>query len=336
MTSRERMMNRIQGKPVDRIPNMNIVMQLAADENGYHYGQVVRTARLLADGMLKCRDKYGLDCLWTISDPVRESQDVGADVVVPERGVPHLREPFIKGPEDFRKLKLVNPCDGRGMSDRIEAVRLLKEAAGDEAPVVGWIEGAFASACNLTGVESFLFMVMEEPEAAEELLDFCFEQEKLFALEQVKAGADIIGMGDAATSLIGKRLYQDFALEREKKMISAIHEAGSLVKLHICGNINSLLEDASSTGTDILDIDHMVDFRRAGELMLGKGCVCGNFDPVQIVHRGTPEIVKQAVRDCVDMAPENCIIAAGCEIPMGTDPANFRAVHEALCELQGK
>ena len=333
MNSLERMMNRIQGRPVDRIPNMSIVMQLAADENGYCYGEAVRTAPRLAEGMLRCREKYSLDCLWTISDPVRESQDLGADVEVPLRGVPHLRVPFIEEPEDFRKLKLVNPCDGRAMSDRVEAVRLLKEAANGEAPVIGWIEGAFASACNLTGVQPFLMMLMEDPDAARELLDFCYEQERLFALAQVEAGADIIGMGDAATSLIGRKLYQDFAFELEKQMIKSIHDAGSLVKLHICGNINSLLDDVCLTGTDILDIDHMVDFRRAGEVMKGKGCVCGNFDPVNVVYRGTPEIVKQAVQDCMNMAPENCIIAAGCEIPMGTSPENFLAVHEALCEL---
>ena len=71
MNSYERMLNRIQGKPVDRIPNMNIVMQFAARDVGLCYGQVVRNGRKLADGMLRCHDKYGIDCLWTISDSVR-------------------------------------------------------------------------------------------------------------------------------------------------------------------------------------------------------------------------------------------------------------------------
>ena len=332
MNSYERMMNRIQGKAVDRVPNMNIVMQFAARDVGLCYGQVVRNGRKLADGMLRCHEKYGIDCLWTISDSVREPQDLGADVVVPDNGVPYCRTPFIEGPEDFRKLKLMDPASGRAMNDRIETVRYLKETARGEAPVIGWIEGALAASCNMMGVAPFMLLMMDEPEAAQELLSFCFEQELKFALSQVEAGADIVGVGDAAASLIGPAMYEEFAIDYEKKLIGEIHRAGALAKLHICGNINPILELASQTGADILDCDHMVDMARAGELMRGKGCVCGNFDPVSVALQGTVEDVRRASIHCAGLA-ENSIVAAGCEIPIDTAPANLLATHEALLTL---
>ena len=333
MNAYERMMNRIEGKPVDRPPNMNIVMLFAARETGHHYGQVIRNGRLLAEGMLRCYERYGLDCLWTISDSVREPGDVGAEVVVPEKGVPYCPVPFIQEVSDLSKLKLVDPWDGPAMSDRIESVRVLKEAARGEAPVVGWVEGAFAAACNFMDVQPFLMFLMEEPEAARELLDYCYELELKFALAQGAEGAEIIGVGDAAASLIGPRLFDEFAFEYEKRMIEAIHAAGARVKLHVCGNINPILERITQTGTDILDCDHMVDMVRAGELMRGKGCVCGNFNPVTVALYGTPEDVRRASVRCAEMA-ENSIVAAGCEIPLDTDPANLLAVHEALCGLE--
>ena len=332
MNSYERMLNRIQGKPVDRIPNMNIVMQFAARDVGLCYGQVVRNGRKLADGMLRCHDKYGIDCLWTISDSVREPQDLGADVVVPDNSVPYCRTPFIEGPEDLKKLKLMDPSSGRAMSDRIEAVRYLKETARGEVPVIGWIEGALAASCNMMGVAPFMMMMMDEPEAAQELLAFCCEQELRFALAQIEAGADIVGVGDAAASLIGPALYEEFAIDYEKKLFGEIHRAGALAKLHICGNINPILEQAAQTGADILDCDHMVDMARAGELMRGKGAVCGNFDPVSVALQGTPEDVRRASIHCAGLA-ENSIVAAGCEIPIDTDPANLLATHEALVSL---
>ena len=332
MNSYERLMNRIQGKAVDRIPNMNIVMQFAARDVGLCYGQVVRNGRRLADGMLRCHEKYGIDCLWSISDSVREPQDLGADVVVPDNGVPYCRTPFIEGPEDFKKLKLMDPASGRAMNDRIETVRYLKETARGEAPVIGWIEGALAASCNMMGVAPFMMLMMDEPEAAQELLSFCCEQELKFALAQVEAGADIVGVGDAAASLIGPAMYEEFAVDYEKKLIGEIHKAGALVKLHICGNINPILEQAAQTGANILDCDHMVDMARAGELMRGKGCVCGNFDPVTVALQGTPEDVRRASIHCAALA-ENSIVAAGCEIPIDTDPANLLATHEALVSL---
>ena len=335
MNAYERMMNRIEGKSVDRPPNMNIVMLFAARETGHNYGQVIRNGRLLAEGMLRCYERYGLDCLWTISDSVREPGDVGAEVVVPEKGVPYCPVPFIREASDLSRLKLVDPWDGPAMSDRIESVRVLKEAARGEAPVVGWVEGAFAAACNFMDVQPFLMFLMEEPEAARELLDYCYELELKFALAQVAEGAEIIGVGDGAASLIGPRLFDAFAFEYEKRMIEAIHAAGARVKLHVCGNINPILEQTTQTGTDILDCDHMVDMARAGELMRGKGCVCGNFNPVTVALYGTPEDVRQASVRCAEMA-ENSIVAAGCEIPLDTDPANLLAVHEALVGLEKK
>ncbi len=332
MNALERLMNRIEGRPVDRPPNMNIVMLFAARETGHRYGQVIRDGRLLAEGMLRCYERYGLDCLWAISDSVREPGDVGAEVVVPEQGVPYCPVPFIQEAEDLRKLKLIEPWDGPAMSDRIETVRILKAEARGEAPVVGWVEGAFAAACNFMDVEPFLMFLLEEPEAARELLDYCYELELKFALAQAAEGAEIIGIGDAVASLIGPRLYLDYAFDYERRMADALHAAGAKVKLHVCGNINPILDHIARTGADILDCDHMVDMARAGELMRGKGCVCGNFNPVTVALYGTPEDVRAAATRCAGLA-ENSIVAAGCEIPLDTDPANLLAVHEALCAL---
>ena len=335
MNAYERMMNRIAGKPVDRVPNMNLVMFFAARETGNHYGEVIRNGKLLAEGMLRCYEKYGIDCLHTISDSVREVEDLGAEVVIPLDGVPYLKKPFIAEASDFSRLHMVRPEDGRAMSDRVESVRWLKERAGMDAAVVGWVEGAYAAACNFTSVQDFMYMLMDEPEEAHELIEFCYELETEFALAQVRAGADIIGMGDAAASLIGPALYREFAFEPEKRMIEAIHAAGAKVKTHICGNINPIMADIAQTGCDIMDCDHMVDFRRAGELMRGRGCVCGNFNPVTVAFQGTEQDVYDASIACATCC-DNSIVAAGCEIPLKTDPANLLACHRALVDLAAR
>ena len=164
-------------------------------------------------------------------------------------------------------------------------------------------------------------------------MDYCYELELRFALAQVAEGAEIIGVGDAAASLIGPALYEEYAFDYEKRMIDAIHAAGAKVKLHVCGNINAIMDRMVENGTDILDIDHMVDYARAAELMKGRGCVCGNFNPVTVALFGTPEDVRRESLRCANTA-DNTIVAAGCEIPLATDPANLLAVHEALCSLQ--
>lgn len=332
MNSYERFFRRMAGEPVDRLPNMNIVMQFASHQMGLNYGKMVSDYRVLADCVANCYEKFHIDCLWTVSDPMREAEGFGADVVIPEDGVPYSRVPRIRDVSDIKTLKVIDPSKGKRMTDRVEAVRLLKRRFTNEAPVIGWVEGSFAEACDLTTVSEMLLLLYDEPEAASELLSICLEQGKLFAKAQVEAGADIVGVGDAATSLIGPELYKQFAFPYQKELIEYIHGLGSKVKLHICGNITHVLDMAIAAKPDILDLDYMVDIEKAAKLA-GDISVCGNFDPVAVLMQGSVRDVREATRRCAELGVNNNIVAAGCEVPVQTPPENLLAVYEELCAL---
>ncbi|MDD6201262.1 MAG: uroporphyrinogen decarboxylase family protein [Firmicutes bacterium] len=333
MNSYERVMNRLAGKPVDRLPNFNLVMMFAAKQLGVTFGQYCSDYRLLAEGALLCHEKYGFDMLCAISDPMREAEGLGAKVVVPEEGVPNSPVKRVQKLSDIDTLKPVDPSSSRRMNDRLEAVRLMKQRGGKDVPVVGWIEGALAESCDLMNMQEVFMNLLDEPEAMEQLMDVCMEQSLWFAREQVKAGADMIGLGDAASSLIGHSLYEEFALPYQQKMIRAIHDMGAKVKLHICGNVNSVLDLIGQTGTDIIDLDFMVDIERAADILPESCCICGNFNPVTVMYQGTPELVKQEVRRCKQIRNRNRnFISAGCEIPRDTPLENMVALKEAIEE----
>ena len=100
MNSFERVMNRLQGKPVDRIPNMSIVMMFAAKEIGKSYSACCRDYRLLADAAFHCHEKYGIDMVCAISDSLREAEGFGSQVVFPEVGVPYAPQLRLQCIED--------------------------------------------------------------------------------------------------------------------------------------------------------------------------------------------------------------------------------------------
>lgn len=333
MTSYERVMNRFAGKPVDRLPNFNLIMMFGAKQLGVTFGEYCSDYRLLADGACLCYEKYGFDMLCAISDPMREAEGLGAKVVIPEEGVPNSPVKRIQKLSDIDTLKVVDPASSWRMNDRLEAIRLMKQRAGTDVPVVGWIEGALAESCDLMNMQEVFMNLLEEPEAMEQLMDVCMEQNLWFAREQVKAGADIIGLGDAASSLIGHSLYEEFALPYQQKMIKAIHDMGAKVKLHICGNVNSVLDLIAQTGTDMIDLDFMVDIERAAQILPQNMCICGNFNPVTVLYQGTPETVKAEVRRCKQIRDKNWnFISAGCEVPRDTPLENMIALKEAMEE----
>lgn len=326
MTPYKRVMERLAGKPVDRIPNLCILMTFAAKYIGVTYDRYVTDFRVLVEGNIKCCEEFGIDMLSVISDPMREAQGFGAEVIIPFDAVPYAAKPLIEKPGDLTKLTVQPPASCERMLDRIKAIELYRQLAGDHYPVLGWVEGAFAETCDLCGISKVMADVILQPLFMLDVLETCTQQAIDFGLAQINAGADFIGIGDAAASLIGPRFYSQFALPYEKRIIDSIHQAGGKVKLHICGNITSILELAVQSGADMLDIDWPVDFNRALAVSDGVCAACGNFNPVSVLLQGTPAEVESAVEKCVQASNSTTFIAAGCEVPRDTPVENLKAV----------
>ncbi len=317
MTPYQRVMNRLEGKKVDKIPNLNIIMTFAAKYIDIPYSKYATDYRYLVEGNIRCCDDFGIDMLSAISDPCRELHDFGANIIFPPDGVPVCKDFLIKKHSDLEKIKLKDPLKGKRMLDRIKAVQLFRQRAGGYYPVLGWLEGAFAEAANLRGLTDLLIDIIDAPDFSTELLELCAEQAIRFGKEQINAGADFIGMGDSAASLIGPEHYGKFVLPYEQKIIRTFHDMGAKVKLHICGDISNILELVSRTGADIIDIDWMVDFKKAIKTLGSKSSASGNFDPMILLSGDEARVVEE-IKRCIEESDSNTFIAAGCEVPTNT------------------
>jgi len=106
------------------------------------------------------------------------------------------------------------------------------------------------------------------------------------------------------------------------------------VKLHICGNITSIVPLIAKTGADIVDVDHMVDFTMVVDTLKEGQTANGNYDPVSVLLLGDEADVDVAVRSCfTQMNGKRAIISAGCEVPRFTSHANMYRVAQTLKEL---
>jgi MtaA/CmuA family methyltransferase len=322
---------RLRGEPVDRPPNFDIYMQRAAHHAGKPLRGYYLDHRVLVEANLAVLDDFDLDIVQTISCPYREACDLGLDVEFPDDSLPVRRSILLRDPADADRLDLVAPEDGRRMSDRLEAVRLLRERTGGEVPVMGWVEGAFALASVLRGDTNVLLDLHDRPGWLKALLDRLVEVGVAFARAQVAAGAHIVGLGDSMGSLVSPRHYREFVLPYEQRVFAVVKEAGAIPRLHICGNTGRIVPDMAASGAAIVDLDWMVDLGKAAEAFGPRGpAPCGNFDPVAVMLRGTPEEVEEATRACSAAGGPRHFSAAGCEVPDGTPEANLRAHARAL------
>ncbi len=330
MTSRERIFAMIDRKPVDRLPLMPITMMFAADQIGAKYGEYARDHRVMVEAQIHTARKFGFDYVSAISDPAREAADLGAKIGYYEDQPPAIIEEqaLLAGKAALAKLEYPDPLGGGRLHDRVKALTLFKERVGDEFLIEGWVEGPCAQAADLRGINTLMLDFNDDPAFVEELMAFVIEMELRFARAQIDAGADLIGIGDAAASLVGPKLYNEFIQPLELKLVAGIHAMGARVRLHICGNTKRILAGMGRTGSDIIDLDYLSPLAMARQAMDPDQVLLGNIEPVGALRDGTPASVTAAIGACHRDAGARYIVSAGCEVCRDTPEANLRA----LCE----
>jgi len=330
MNSRERYINMIEGREVDIVPRLPILMAFAADFIGSDYAAFASDHRVLVEANIRCAEAFGIDQMNTMSDPYRETQGFGAEIIYVKDGVPRCVRPPFEDTLEPDSIRKPDPLASTRMRDRIEAVREYRHRIGDRYSIMGWVEGPAAEAADLRGLENFLCDLIEEPEPAGQLMDICVDVAIDFARMQIEEGADTIGIGDAICSQMSVDMYRNLVLPREQRLVNAIRAMGSCVRLHICGNITHLLPFIAGLDVNIVDIDSMVDMRRAREILGPHKVLAGNLDPANAILRGSPDDIRNRFLEIYAQVGNRFMVNAGCEIPPGTPPENLRAVCEPI------
>jgi len=305
-------------------------MAWAANFIGHTYRDYYLDGDVLVQAQLAVTRAFNLDQISAISDPWREAAAYGMEFEYPPDGVGRPKEVFIKTHDDISRLRPFDIENAERTKQRIESVRKMAAEVGQSHSVLGWVEGPMAEYGDLRGVENAMLDMIDKPELFIKAGEIIVQNAITFAVAQVKAGADMVGVGDSAASLIAPKMYAELVLPLEQKLIAAIHQAGATVKLHICGNIKNIVQHMVKSGTDIIDVDWMVPLETARELV-PKGraglkiTLCGNINPTGVLFDGSPQDVADAARQCIKAMPDKFILMPGCEVPPATPEQNIRA-----------
>ena len=328
MTDRERVLAHLEGRPVDRLPLMPITMMFACVQIGARYRDYCTDYRVLVEGQIRTAEAFGFDYVNTMSDPAREAADCGAVVEYFDNQPVAIVEDqaLLADKARLASLEIPDPLGGGRMHNSLKGLALFKERVGKDKMIEGWIEGPIAEGADLRGINTLMLDFYDDPVFVRDLFAFVIEMELRFAGEQLKAGADVIGVGDAAASLVGPEIYEGFVWPYEKKLVDGIHALGGKVRLHICGNTRRILAGMGKLGCDIVDLDSMAPISDARQKMGPKTVLLGNLNPVTVLRNGDPAGVTAAIAECHRQAGAPFIVGAGCEVPRDTPPDNLRAL----------
>ena len=326
MKPKERIKATINGQSYDRVAVTPIFMAWAAHFIGRTYRDYYLDGEVLVEAQMAVVKAFGIDQISAISDPWREASAYGMEFNYPEQGVGHPKGVLINLHDDLKKLKPLEIAASGRMQQRVDSVASMTGRVGDTHSVLGWVEGPIAEYSDLRGVEQTMVDLIDCPDIYCEAAEIIVRNEIDFARAQIRAGADMIGVGDAVASLLGPDMYKSYVLPFEKRLIDAIHDAGAMVKLHICGDINPIIHLVAESGADVIDLDWMVPLEKAREIVGEDITLCGNINPAGVMLQGTVQDVADAARECIAKGGDRFILMPGCEVPPDTPEDNIRAL----------
>jgi len=336
MISRERINAVLQSKTPDRIPVFPNIHFGTAHLGGYKIRDFATDAKKNAACLIGAYKECGYDGIQVGCDVAIEGEAVGSKVDYPEDNVPSVNEPFLSDPK-IDRLKMPDPHrDGR-MPVIIESTRIVAREVGGKVFIASSVMGPLNCAAQIRGVENLLFDFYDRPSFVEELLSFAVQLGGVYGKAQVQAGSNCIIIGEALASpaVISPSFYERFVRDKEKLLIQSLRSSGAEhIILHICGDISAILAGCASTGTDLIDIDWMMDIGKVienKEIKDAKITARGNLNPAGVLMNGNPEDVFFESKKLIEANKEKgrFILSAGCNMHPVSVPQNLKAMVKA-------
>lgn len=173
--------------------------------------------------------------------------------------------------------------------------------------------GCWQDACCLYGTENMIMAAYDDPQWVHAFLKILQQRKIIFTRSLKGAQYDILelGGGDASTTVISPRLFNEFVAPYDSELIRLAHEAGQRIVYHTCGGMMPILEDIAAMQPDAMetftppamgaDVDLAEAKRRIGD----KVCMIGGFDQFHFFKGCTPEQTRAEVRRCFEAAGAN-------------------------------
>ncbi|HYS79367.1 MAG TPA: uroporphyrinogen decarboxylase family protein [Anaeromyxobacteraceae bacterium] len=326
----------------DRPPVIAQVFAHAALACGRSVDAYVASGVVAAACQIEARARYGYDAVFAVLDLTLEAEAAGGEVQS-RRGVyPAVARPPLAPDDDFRRLTIPDPRTAGRLPMALEMATCLRDACGDEALVVGLVQGPMTLAVQFLGIEKALFLAADDPDRFLQLLDYTAAVGKAFGLAQLAAGAHLVLVFEPAAcpEVVPPGLFREMIGPRLKWLFGAFTKAGAIGNwLHIAGKTGAVLPHYVALGADIGNFDYCVDPEALLEA-LGDSRLCldGNIKSLSFVTDSAADVEREA-RQLLNVFDRRggFILSSGCEIPPESQEATIAAmVRTALAWKSGQ
>lgn len=304
---------------------------------GSRYDRYNSDANEMARVQIEAIERFDYDWAWLQVDDCIEFEPLGVEVIGSGDILPatcgYLPETEA-ALEDLRRHAY--RVEGR-MGVLLDAIAKVKQHFGDRVCVTGRTAAPFSSATLAFGITHVMMQLYERPDFLREATRIFEDYQIQFGLDQIRAGADAIWLGDCNASghLISSANYRNFAMEPARRVSEAYKEAGAIVIYHASEELTGMIDLQSQAGFSMLSVGPGLDILEARKIAGNNVCLCGNVDPIRVLQHGSPETIREEVECIVTQLSlqGGHVLNSGEMLPRDTPEENVHAYMESahLC-----
>ncbi|MGB9928373.1 MAG: uroporphyrinogen decarboxylase family protein [Methanosarcina sp.] len=366
LTSRQRFINALEQKNVDRIPYGYLWFgagNAVLEKMGANLKDIYYSAEGIAQAQLLAREMYHHD---NVMSPwgclLVEAEALGTKINVKENAYPTVAKYALKSASEHSQI---DP-DSIGQSERVDTIKgsieILKNKIGEEAFIAGATMAPLMLASQVMGGSRLCIDMLKKREDFHQLLEKLTDSCIFFADLLLEAGADgiFVENGENTGDLFSFQMAEEFMLPYTKRLYDHIKAKGGYVISHNCaaqafydlelklkphalnfafGNVKSLGEKYSVECKNLHNHNNLGCsprhcFKEFKEFSDAGICLMGNIIP-DAPLRGSRTEIEHEVKSCLRAAPEKgFILSTGCEIPLNTPLEKMEMLWDAVKSIQ--
>lgn len=186
----------------------------------------------------------------------------------------------------------------------------------------------------LMTIPEFCVAVKTDPDRVCRLLDKTTELVVRWLEAQAEAAGEIGGilLLDDICGFFSEEEYLEFAHPRLKRIFDHFSVPVKMFHNDNFGNRYTTFPHIADLGVNLFNFSFQADLGEAAKLLGPKVAILGNLPPLELLTRGTPDEIAEAVNAQLENKPENCrlMLSAGGGASPGMPKENLRAMLEAL------
>jgi uroporphyrinogen decarboxylase len=295
----------------------------------YNYEEFCQDGDKIFEVYKAAIDEFGYDWAWVQIDDCFEFEPIGVAV----KGEGNLLRatygylPVLS--ETIRSLPSMNPLNDGRMPEKLKALRKLKDYYKDSLLVCGSCAAPFSAVGLMWSIQESMLLLLTNPPLLYEAMDYWLEFYKRYIRAQKDAGADAIWLGDcnAFSSMVPVDLYIEHILPVTVKLVRYCEkELDIMIWMHNSEINPEHILSHLPTAVSFENIGPSADIQQVSNALRGKIAFSGNLDPLEVLWKGTPELVRSETTRIITTCKKNggYIFNTGEMIPSQVPVENIR------------